>query len=166
VSPSEGTLPSAAIQTTPPSHSSSATLFMTTDSTIGVQFTPYADPRTLCIYDWELATVDVPQHDLAEFLAFTLQPTTPLKTWLELMEFYQQHLQYYSGIEYPWQRFLSVFNLSCLDLAMHRLLMYTLVHIHKDCHCRFLPRVIQSHFSYIFDQIAAGSFTPLKKSKL
>lgn len=81
----------------------SASSIQTTDSTIGVQFTPYADPRTLCIYDWELATVDVPQHDLAEFLAFTLQPTTPLKTRLELMEFYQQHLQYYSGIEYPWQ---------------------------------------------------------------
>ena len=76
----------------------------TTDSPITVQFTPYDDPRTLCIYDWELATVDVPQHDLAEFLAFTLEPTTPLKTRLELMEFYLQHLQYYSGMEYPWER--------------------------------------------------------------
>ena len=72
--------------------------------TSGVQFTPYADPRTMCMYDWELATVDVPQHDLAEFLAFTLQPSTPLKTWLELMEFYRQHLQYYSGKECPWDQ--------------------------------------------------------------
>jgi len=62
-----------------------------------VQFTPNADPRTMCMYDWELATVDVPQHDLVEFLAFTLQPSTPLKTWLELMEICRQHLQHYSG---------------------------------------------------------------------
>ena len=65
---------------------------------------PYTDPRTLCMYDWELATVDVPQHDLAEFLAFTLQPLTPLKTWLELIEFYRQHLMHYSGIEYPQEQ--------------------------------------------------------------
>lgn len=65
---------------------------------------PYADPRTLCMYDWELATVDVPQHDLAEFLAFTLQPLTPLKTWLELVEFYRQHLLYYSAIQYPQEQ--------------------------------------------------------------
>ena len=74
-------------------------------STGGVkQFTPFADPRTLCIYDWELATADVPQHDVAEFLAFTLQPSTPLTTRLELVEFYWQHLQYYSGREYPWKQ--------------------------------------------------------------
>ena len=66
--------------------------------------TPFADPRTLCIYDWELATVDIPQHDVAEFLAFTLQPSTPLTTRLELVEFYLQHLQYYSGQEYPWKQ--------------------------------------------------------------
>ena len=74
-------------------------------STSGVeQFTPFADLRTLCIYDWELATVNVPQHDVAEFLAFTLQPSTPLTTRLELVEFYWQHLQYYSGREYPWKQ--------------------------------------------------------------
>ena len=56
------------------------------------------------MYDWELAAVDVPQHDLAEFLAFTLQPSTPLKTWLELIEFYRQHLLYYSAMEYPQEQ--------------------------------------------------------------
>ena len=32
------------------------------------------DTRQMCIYDWELARIDVPQHDLAEFLAFVLPP--------------------------------------------------------------------------------------------
>ena len=32
------------------------------------------DGFRLCAYDWELATVGAPQHDLAEFLCFVLQP--------------------------------------------------------------------------------------------
>ena len=44
----------------------SAIVYIATD---GV---PYTDPYTLCMYDWELAIVYIPQQDLAEFLAFTL----------------------------------------------------------------------------------------------
>lgn len=65
---------------------------------------PYSDPRIMCLYDWELATIDVPQHDVLEFLSFVLQPSTPLATWLELMNFYRQHLQFYSGVEYPMDK--------------------------------------------------------------
>lgn len=68
------------------------------------QTIPYPDPRIMCLYDWELATIDVPQHDVAEFLSFVLQPSTPLATWLELMNFYRQHLQFYSGVEYPMEK--------------------------------------------------------------
>ena len=67
-------------------------------------FIPYSDHRTMCLYDWELATIDVPQHDLAEFLAFTLQPSTPLATRLELIEFYRKHLQHYTKMEFPMER--------------------------------------------------------------
>lgn len=65
---------------------------------------PYSDPRIMCLYDWELATIDVPQHDVAEFLSFVLQPSTPLATWLELLNFYRQHLQLYSGVDYPMDK--------------------------------------------------------------
>ena len=68
------------------------------------QIIPYSDSRIMCLYDWELATIDVPQHDVAEFLSFVLQPSTPLATWLELMNFYRQHLQFYSGVEYPMDK--------------------------------------------------------------
>ena len=63
-------------------------------------------------------------------------------------------------------RFISVYDLACLDVAMYRLMMYTLVHGYEGCHCPFLPRVVQSHFSYIMDQIAAGGFSQLKQSIL
>ena len=62
---------------------------------------PYYDLRIVCLYDWELTTIDVPQHDVAEFLSFVLQPSTPLSMWLELLDFYREHLQFYSGVEYP-----------------------------------------------------------------
>ena len=54
------------------------------------------DPRRMCIYDWELARIDVPQHDLAEFLAFVLQPDTSLHKRMELIEYYITMLENYS----------------------------------------------------------------------
>ena len=54
------------------------------------------DPRKICIYDWELARIDVPQHDLAEFLAFVLQPDTSLQRRMELIEYYITMLEEYS----------------------------------------------------------------------
>ena len=65
---------------------------------------PYEDQRCLCIYDWELATINVPQHDLVEFLAFTLPPSTSLEKWLHVLDFYRKHLEYYSGVEYPLKK--------------------------------------------------------------
>ena len=54
------------------------------------------DPRRMCIYDWELARIDVPQHDLAEFLAFVLQPDTSLHKRMEFIEYYITMLEKYS----------------------------------------------------------------------
>lgn len=56
------------------------------------------------MYDWELARIDIPQHDLAEFLAFTLPIETNLTTRKELIEFYRKHFELYSGIVYPNER--------------------------------------------------------------
>ena len=69
-------------------------------------FTPYSSDITMCMYDWELATIGVPQHDLAEFLAFSLQPNCPLQSRLEFIDFYRQHLQHYSGMEFPNERYV------------------------------------------------------------
>lgn len=76
----------------------------TASQVLNQQTIPYSDSRIMCLYDWELATIDVPQHDVAEFLSFVLQPSTPLATWLELMNFYRQHLQFYSGVEYAMDK--------------------------------------------------------------
>lgn len=65
---------------------------------------PFKDQRCLCMYDWELCSVGVPQRDVAEFLSFTLSPDTAHSDRLDFIEFYRQHLQYYSGMEFPANR--------------------------------------------------------------
>lgn len=56
-------------------------------------------------------------------------------------------------------RFVEVFNFSSLEFAINRLLMYTMAHTYKDY--LFLPRVVNSLFTYISAQIGAGKYTIL-----
>lgn len=65
-----------------------------------------------CLYDWELATLDVPQRDVVEFLAFVLSPSSSQDARLELINFYRCNLEHYSGIKYPLDRYrnLRFFN--------------------------------------------------------
>lgn len=75
----------------------------------------------MCLYDWELATIDVPQRDLAEFLTFTLSPAETSSTRLELMNYYRCHLEQYSGVEYPMDRYRLQLEITCL---VHVLLVF------------------------------------------
>lgn len=75
---------------------------------------PPLDLRTLCIYDWELACVGVPQRDVVEFLAFTLQPSAPLASWLGHVRSHWQHLQSSSGQRLPWDRYTQMQGLLIL----------------------------------------------------
>lgn len=43
------------------------------------------------------------------------------------------------------------FKMACLDYAMNRLLLYTMAHTFKDY--KFLPRVVNTLFSYIEGEI-------------
>lgn len=69
-----------------------------------VQLKEPGEVCTLCLYDWELATIDVPQRDLAEFLTFTLSPATPIDVRVELIDFYRCCLEGFSGSVYPIDR--------------------------------------------------------------
>lgn len=80
---------------------------------------PFQDPRTLCIYDWELATVGVAQYDVAEFLCFTLQPSTPPGVWLDLLECHRQHLEYYSKVNFPPKKFAPIKTTKILKFLLH-----------------------------------------------
>lgn len=65
---------------------------------------PFSDDRCLCMYDWELVYAGAPQHDVVEFLSFTLPSSATHSMRRELIEFYRHHLEYYSGREFPVEK--------------------------------------------------------------
>ena len=77
---------------------------------------PYSDDRCLCMYDWELSYAGAPQHDVVEFLSFSLSPSTAHSVRKELIEFYRHHLEYYSGREFPAEKLaIWLFIVSFID---------------------------------------------------
>jgi hypothetical protein len=98
-----------------------------------------AGPR-LCAYDWELATLGLPQHDLAELLCFVLQPEPDRHEAAHYVELHRRALQ--EALGYPIDRaaWLRGFVLALADLMISRLPMYAMVHSLKRQ--SFLPRVV------------------------
>lgn len=101
----------------------------------------------LCAYDWEMATIHVPQHDVAEFLSFTLPSTVTVEERHNYVNYYREQLEIATGKTLDSGKFLKIFDFACFDLAINRLGLYTMAHTFKDY--RFLPRVLQTHFNYL-----------------
>jgi len=109
------------------------------------------NPRNICLrrdtlklvaYDWELATLGLPQHDLAELLCFVLPPTASdadIDAWIEA---YRLMLERECGVSIDagdWER---GFRASLYDLMINRLPMYALVHRIRPQ--PFLPRIVRT----------------------
>ncbi len=98
----------------------------------------------LCAYDWELATIHVPQRDVAEFLAFVL-PTDARPEEIEAwVGFSQEQEERATGRRFDTDSYRRGFALSLRDLAINRLLLYLMAHTFKQY--KFLPRVAASIF--------------------
>jgi aminoglycoside phosphotransferase (APT) family kinase protein len=100
-----------------------------------------AGPR-LCAYDWELATLGLPQYDLAELLCFVLPLEHRLEEANHYLESHRQALAQATGrsIECePWRR---GFVLSLEELILNRLPMYAMIHGFRQQ--PFLERVLRT----------------------
>ncbi|MGK0249597.1 MAG: hydroxymethylglutaryl-CoA reductase (NADPH) [Oleispira sp.] len=103
---------------------------------------------SLCAYDWELATINIPQHDLAELLVFTLQPDfnpADVEAYIEL-----HRIEFEVLINKPidatqWRR---GFTLSLWDLVINRFPMYAMAHTFR--HYGFMDRT-QATFRNLLD---------------
>jgi thioester reductase-like protein len=118
----------------------------------------------LCAFDWELATLGVPQHDLAELLCFTITPDHSKNDVLRLLELHRQTLQQATGRFIDAELWRLGFQLSLSDLILNRFPMYCLVH--KFRRQPFLDRVIKSwrrlyEFMAVDLALAFGSPTSL-----
>jgi thiamine kinase-like enzyme len=96
----------------------------------------------LCAYDWELATIGAPQHDLAEFLCFVLAPGSEAGEIQGWIDYYRLALERETGRRIgtdDWQR---GFRAALYDLMINRLPTYAVVH--RVRRQTFLPRVVRT----------------------
>lgn len=96
----------------------------------------------LCAYDWELATIGVPQHDLAELLCFVLPTDSSRETVLEYLHLHRECLSNASGCLIDADDWQLGFQLSLRELILNRFPMYCLMHTFRPQ--RFLPRIIKT----------------------
>lgn len=96
----------------------------------------------LCAYDWELATLHLPQHDLAELLSFVLTPETTREEVDRYVEVHRLALQDASGYEVDLDLWRSGFRLCLADLAVNRIALYFMAHTFR--HYGFMERVVRT----------------------
>ena len=101
-----------------------------------------AGSPTLCAYDWELATLGVPQHDLAELLCFVLPFDCSRETVRHYVELHRRALEEATGRKLDAEDWRHGFALSLADLLVNRWSMYTLVHAIRPQ--AFLERVLRT----------------------
>ncbi|MEC8052655.1 MAG: phosphotransferase [Myxococcota bacterium] len=97
---------------------------------------------TLCAYDWELATVDVPQRDLAEFLSFMELEQYSDQELLEFIERHRVKLEEASGEPIAAEAWMQGFNLTLRHYSMTRVTIYLMSHTFRNY--KFLERVVRS----------------------
>ncbi len=86
----------------------------------------------LCAYDWELATLHLPQRDLAELLSFVLTPDAALEEVDRWVEVHRQALEKAAGRPVDPVLWRRGYGLSLLDFAVNRASLYSAAHIVRD----------------------------------
>ena len=94
------------------------------------------------VFDWELATLDVPQRDAAELLCFVFPPDANEAMLMRLLETHREVFQRTAGIIVEQRQWLEGFVLSLHHLIINRLPLYTLMHRFRPQ--PFLPGVIRN----------------------
>ncbi|MCJ8169131.1 phosphotransferase [Atopomonas sediminilitoris] len=96
----------------------------------------------LCAYDWELATLHLPQHDLAELLCFTLDTPEDSREVEHYLELHRQQLARASGQSIDPAQWRYGYKLALRDLLINRLPMYLMAHTFR--HYPFMERVYRT----------------------
>lgn len=96
----------------------------------------------LCVFDWELATVGLPQHDLAELLCFSWQNERKGVSLTALLEMHRLSLATESGTPIDKDQWREGFALALRHLLINRLPLYTLIHRFRPL--AYLPCVMRN----------------------
>ena len=108
-----------------------------------VCFTHRGDTPSFCAYDWELATLHVPQYDVIELLCFVLDEDRYALRQHYLAAYYHD-LHQCTGRFTDEGTFWQGYELAAVGFGLHRLGMYMMAHSLSPY--PFLPRVVNSFF--------------------
>ncbi len=124
---------------------------------------PVGDGATrLCVYDWELATLGLPQHDVAEFLSFVLSDSVDEATVSHLVGVHRQALQEASGVTIPEDVSKLAWRRSLQDLVINRVPMYAMAHTFR--HYGFMERLSRTLRHLL--SLELGTLEPLAERSL
>jgi len=98
--------------------------------------------QRLCAYDWELATLGVPQHDLAEFLCFVLPRTVHRMEATHYVELHRAFLADAAHAAIDPQTWELGFRLSLHDLLVDRFALCAMIDRFRPQ--RYLARVLST----------------------
>ena len=101
----------------------------------------------VCVWDWELATPQAPQHDLAELLAFVLRDLDALELAEDAVELHRTLLQAAAGTDLPAAAWRDGFGWCLRDLAINRFGLYLMAHTFR--HYGFMERAVRALYRMI-----------------
>ena len=101
-----------------------------------------APQQQICVFDWELACIDLPQHDLAELLCFTLPANTTAAQLIDYVEQHRLELARVTHIEIDQEQWRQGLQLALQHLIILRIPSYTLFHRFKQQN--FLPPLLRN----------------------
>lgn len=98
------------------------------------------DDHRLVAYDWELATLHLPQRDLAELLAFVLPPDVDAARVDRHVEAHRRAVEEAAGEPLDPAVWRRGYELALRDFVLTRLQLYLMGHVQREY--RFLERVV------------------------
>ncbi len=101
---------------------------------------PTDDGLRLCAYDWELATLGLPQHDLAEFLVFVLGVNPAVEDVDHYVELHRQTLEKHAQTTIDPAIWREGYKYALMDLTVNRMALYMMAHTFR--HYEFMERVV------------------------
>jgi aminoglycoside/choline kinase family phosphotransferase len=93
-------------------------------------------------FDWELATLHVPQYDLAELLAHTLEPDVSADEVSHYLELHRRALSEAAGRPLDPEPWREGFALALRDFTVNRLAFTFVAHVFREH--PFLERVFRT----------------------
>jgi hydroxymethylglutaryl-CoA reductase (NADPH) len=91
-----------------------------------------ADGLQLVAYDWELATIHVPQRDLAELLAFTMPLDVDAERVEHHIEAHRVALEAAAGVQLDPETWRRGYQLALRDFTLTRLQLYMMAHTQRQ----------------------------------